>query len=243
MVMKFLSRWASRHVPLAITLLILVEVANGINGLLMGATLLGGWSASALWLVTGLVLIGIGSVRVRYAKQSGFWPKRWCLLGAFVGNVLLFGCVGGLLENSVQSAQPASGVWGNRRVNVVGDTLRPASDSIQTTDNQPMVVRKTRAHPRNERRLLYVFLAILGVGLAYFAVGLSCSLSCSGYGFAAALVFLFGFLGSVLGSAYFLKRAIAKQLKRSADMRRRDLQRFGLAWLILIGIFLTLILL
>ncbi len=240
--MKSLSRWASRHPPLAIALLILCEVANGLNGLVLGSALLGNGSVGGLMVGISLVLGGAVYVRIRYDGRAGYWVSRRYLFAAFVSNYLLFGLVGGLMESRGQPLDMYTGARASRRLVVVAaDTVAPAVDSVRVAG--PAAVGKQVPSPsQTGRRLLYVFLGLLGLVLAQFSVGLACSLSCSGYGFGAALVFLFGFLGFLVSGIYFVKRALTKRLERTPQERQRDGRGFGLAWLILAGIFAALFL-
>lgn len=244
--MKNLSRWASRHVPLAITLIFLGEIANAFNGLILGAAWLD--TIPVYRLHAGLVVLICLAIGIRLTARRGagnYQFERWCLFGAFLSNFLLFGLLGGLMAPRTQPFMGSNGAWGSQRKEIWTDTLtqtnpgRPVRSTISATSAASKEV--TPSGKQMGKRIGYVLLFALGCFLAYFMTGLACAIACSGYGFLAAIVFLLG-LGFLAGGIYFLTRALEKQIKKRSDMtaaeRRRTGRRFWLSWLILIGVTL-----
>jgi hypothetical protein len=246
--MKNLSRWASRHVPLAITFIILGEVANAFSGLILGAT----------WLdtvpVTGLntalaILIGLAAgIRLTAHWGAGNYRlERWCLFGAFMSNFLLFGLLGGLMAPRTQPLEVSVGAWGSQRKEIRPDTLTQADTrhSVRSSITTTAVSSKevTPSGKQTGWRIGYVLLFALSLFLTYFMTGLACAIACSGSSFLAFIVFLLG-LGFLAGGIYFLGRALEKRVKKRSDMtpdeRRRTGRRFWMSWLVLIGITVLL---
>ena len=242
--MKNLSRWASRHVPLAITLIVLCEVANAFSGLILGAAWLD--TVPVAGLHTGLaVLISLAAgIRLTAHRGAGNYRiERWCLFGAFLSNFLLFGLLGGLMAPRTQPLDVSVGAWGSQRKEIRTDTLTQAN--TQRPDRSSLLAKAVASRditPSGQQtgwRIGYVLLFVLSFFLTYLMTGLACSIACSGYGFLALIVFLLG-LGFLAGGIYFLGRALEKRVKKRSDMtpdeRRRTGRRFWLSWLILIGI-------
>lgn len=239
--MKKLSRWASRHAPLAITLIILGEVVNGYSGVMLGATLLNEVSLYILHAGIAILVSLAAGVRLLSRTNTGrFSVGRWCLFGAFLGNFLLFGLLGGLMAPRSQPHNVAVGAWGSRRVEVRADTLarpntlRPVKQSVTATN-----AARSSADGQAGKRIGYGLLFGLSFILTYLMTALACNIACSGYGFLAVVVFLLG-LGFLAGGIYFLGRALDKQVTKRSDMtpdqRRRTGRRFWLSWVILIGL-------
>lgn len=245
--MKNLSRWASRHARLAIFLVIVLELANGINGVLLGATLLDRLPAVWLYiLMTGLI---VGVIYLHYfvnhqTIDRGYWFTRRCLFVAFLGNFLLFTLLGGLWGQPVQTSHPMASVLGERSRVVVRHTST-FSDSTRRESRSVTSASIPSDEKPGNRRGLYFLLGILGIAVTYVTAAIACSILCSGYGFFALLAFYAG-LGGLAGSVYFFSRAVSKTPKRRRDMtqpeRRRDIWKFWLTWLILIGITSVLVL-
>ncbi|QDK80963.1 hypothetical protein EXU85_21025 [Spirosoma sp. KCTC 42546] len=243
--MKTLSYWASRHVSLAIFLIILGELANGVNGVLLGATLVGEFPLIYLY-VCMLVLIGLAIYVQLSARQlpsaTHYWLGRRWLFVAFLSNFLLFGLLGGIWNQRVQTQQSTASVFGGRRIVVAGDSLSPV-DSVRRS-TQPEIKATPSDTPKSPRGL-YIVLGILGIAVAYVVTGLACNIACAGNGFLALLAFYLG-LGGLAGSFYYVSKAVQKTPKRRRDMtvdeRKRDSRRFWLPWVILIGIASVLLL-
>lgn len=244
--MKTLSYWASRHVYPAIFLIILGEVANGVNGVLLGATLFGETPLIYLY-VCMLILIGLAihlqlSQRQTPSAPAYYWIGRRWLFVAFLSNFLLFGILGGIWNQRVQTHQSTASVFGGRRIVVAGDSLSPV-DSVRKS-TQPEI-RATPSDTPKSPRGLYIVLGILGIAVAYVVTGLACNIACAGNGFLALLAFYLG-LGGLAGSFYYISKAVQKTPKRRQDMtadeRKRDSRRFWLPWVILIGIASVLLL-
>lgn len=244
--MKNISRWASRHAPAAIALIILCELINGFNGFVLGAVWLNTLPVAALH--AGVAVLVCFAVSVRLLARSGggdFSRRRWWLFGAFLGNFLLFGLLGGLTAPRPQLHDVPTSAWGNQRIESRFDMLvRPGSS--QPVNGSAVVVREeSRSDRQGGKRAGFVLLFLLSFPLMFFATGLACSIACSGYGFLAVIVFLLG-LGFLAGGIYFLGRATDKQMKRLRDMapdeRQRTGRRFWLSWVILSGLFAVLLL-
>lgn len=238
-----LSRWASRHVPFAIGLIVLIEVINAVNGLTLGATLLADVNAAGLHGATAL-LVGL-AVGVRWwyrVGPGGYAFRRWCLFGAFLSNFLLCGLFGGLLGGSLVPRSPApgapTGAWGYRRVEIRSDTL-VRTDVVRPAESSTAVRKSVRANAHTGKKVLFVALFVLSLFLTYFTLALACNIACSGYGFLAIVVFLLG-LGFPAGGIYFLGRATDNPFKTRQEMtsaeRRRTGRRFWLSWALLAGL-------
>lgn len=243
--MKNISQWASQHAPFAIALIILCEVINGVNGVVLGAAWFNTLPVAALHLGVALLIGVVMGIRIM-ARSGGdnFRIRRWYLLGAFFSNFLLFGLLGGLMAPRSGPHDVPTGAWGSRRIEKRASTLIRA-DSLPAT--KPAVISREgrRSDETKDGRLGYVLLFLLSLPLMYVSTGLACSLSCSGYGFFAAIVLVLG-LGFLAGGIYFLGRASKKQPAKLRDMtpaeRRRTGRRFWLSWGILTGIFALLLL-
>ncbi|GAB3642544.1 hypothetical protein [Spirosoma arcticum] len=242
--MKNLSQWASRHAPLAIALITLCEVINGFNGFVLGAT----WfdTLPVAGLHAGVAVTICLAVGVRLLAHSGgpdFHFRRWCLFGAFLGNFLLFGLLGGLTAPRFQSHDVPVGVWGSRRIESRVDIVRP--DTLRPVEGAAAVRKGGRSDNQRGRSTGFALLFVLSLPLMLFTTGLACGILCSGYGFFAAIVFILG-LGFLAGGIYFLGRASEREVKRLRDMepaeRRRAGRRFWLAWGLLTGLFTLLLL-
>lgn len=242
--MKNLSQWASRHAPLAIALIIGCEVVNGFNGFMLGATLLDTLPVAGLHAgVAVLVSLAMGVRLLARTGVGGFNFRRGCLFGAFLGNFLLFGLLGGLTAPRLQPHDVPTGAWGSRRIESRADTLvRP--DSLRPADRSA-VVRGDRSDKQRGRSTGFALLFVLSLLLMFFTTSLACGILCAGYGFFAAIVFLLG-LGFLAGGIYFLGRASEREVKSLRDMtpaeRRRAGRRFWLSWGILTGLFTLLLL-
>lgn len=243
--MKNLSQWASRHAPLAIALIIGCEVVNGFNGFILGAALLDMLPVAGLH--AGVAVLVSLAVGVRLLARTGggdFNFRRACLFGAFLGNFLLFGLLGGLTAPRPQSHDVPTSAWGSRRIESRTDTLvRP--DSLRPVKASAVVQERRKSDKQGGKRVGFVLLFVLSLFLMYFTTGLACGILCAGYGFFAAIVFLLG-LGFLAGGIYFLGRVAEKPVKRLRDMtpaeRRRTGRRFWLSWGLLTGIFTLLLL-
>ena len=232
---------------MAITLIILGEVVNGFGGFILGATLLDHMPTA--WLHVGMAaLIGL-AVGIRMLDRTvvgNFNYRRWCLFGAFFGNFLLFGLLGGLTAPRTQPRDVATGAWGSRRIESRADTLvRP--DTLRRGAGSTVNMAAAEGAPGKQtgKKVLFFFLFLLGIYMTVVMAGLACSIACAGHGFLALIVFMLG-LGFPAGGIYFLGRAADRPFKNLRDMnpdeRRRAGRRFWRSWGLLIGLF-TLILL
>lgn len=240
--MKVLSRWASRHVPLAICLIIGCEVANAFTGILLGANFFTDWPLSHL-ICLAFGLVG-GAIWVRMEPASAtnlsFSASRAWLVGAFLGNFLLFGVLGGLLNESVRNPTPNTSAMGLRRVVSSSDTLvRPETNRSNQADYYSE--RSLRQRSPAGIRFGYIFLFLIGLTLSVLAAFVACNLACSGYGVAAALVLIAG-IGVQGGGIFFLSRALDKVLKPWREMEYGDRRRITRrSLLMLLGFWLILI--
>lgn len=232
---RFLSRWASRHVRLAIALIILFEVVNGFSAVLLGATLLGDVPTGGLYVGTALLMLfATGIRRLYYTGPDNEDFRRGCLFGAFLGNFLLFGLIGGLLVPRPQQRAESTGAWGYRRVEVRSDTIiRP--DTIRPAEPPVVVTKADRIKDRNIRAG-FVGLFFLCILMVLLTATLACSAACSGYGFLAAVVSVLG-LGFLAGGIYFVGRAAAEPVRGWGEPtgaeRRRNARHFWLTWAVL----------
>ncbi|WP_080057570.1 hypothetical protein [Spirosoma aerolatum] len=237
--MKTLSLWASRHTPLAIGLIMFGELTNGVNAILLGASLFN--DLPPLWLYISLLLIIslILSIHIQTTHSEdgySYWSVRRWAFTAFVGSFLLFSLLGGLWAHRVKYSDATSIVLGSRQITVVNDSLaRP--DSVRQPAHSVAKARLTRADNTNPPRIMYILLGIAGIAVAYVLAGLACNVLCAGYGFGALLTFYLG-LGGLAGSFYYFSKAFQRSPKRRQDMtadeRKRDSRRFWLSWLTLI---------
>ena len=233
--MRTLSRWANRHVRLAIALIVFAEVVNGFNGVMLGATLLADVPTATLYVGTALVMIFATDVRrLHYTGPDTADFRRWCLVGAFLGNFLLFGLVGGLLVPRPQKKAASTGAWGYRRVEVRSDTLvRP--DTLRPA-GPPAAVASADRRSVGKIKAGFVAMFVLSLVLVLVTGLLACNASCSGYGFMAGVVSVLG-LGFLAGGLYFLGRAGDKPIRDWGEPtpaeRRRNARRFWLGWAVL----------
>ncbi|MBO0933016.1 hypothetical protein [Fibrella aquatilis] len=246
--MRFISRWANRHRHLAILLLIGCEVANAVNGLLLGANILANSPGGLLLLLT-LVLLGFG-IWVRWWAENNpprsYAASRWQLAGAFGSTYLLFVLLGGQWGQSVSHPTGGQGQAGLRSVAfgsservVAGDTLiRPGAPTAGLSATGVVQADPAPASQAGTR-FGYVMLLLLGLVLLFFSFGLACGLACSRQGFLALLA-LMGGLGAGAGGIFFAARSKDRPIKRWRDMpssdRKRVMRRFWRGILILFGI-------
>lgn len=236
--MKVLSRWAKRHAHLAIVFLIGCEVLNAFNGLLLGMNLLENWSFAGLLLLAILLGGGAVLVRLQYRTNQPYTTARRWIFGAFLGNFLLFGVLGGLWAERIQSPTANQVAWGSRRAVMRSDSV-VKTDNLRPFTQANLVNQRVKADGQTGKRIGYVLLFLLSLVLAYVGAVLACNLVCSGYGVIALLTFLLG-LGALAGGIFFLTRAFDGEIVPLREMdkpqRRRTLRRFWIAWLALIGV-------
>lgn len=237
---KNISRWASRHPRTAILLLVLCEVANALNGLLLGINLLADWPEGSLLLFILGLLAGAFFLQTRSGRVASmqYWVGRRWLFGAFMTNFLLFILLGGLWASGVQAPTASRTAWGNHRITIQSDTLirpknvrpsNPAYYEERTPINEQPVRNQTG------KRIGFVLLFLLGVVVSVYSVALACTLACAGNGTLAFIVLLSG-TGIFLGSFFLLSRAFDRVIKPWKLMNRRERKRVYLRALLL---FLT----
>ena len=244
--MRTIATWASRHAPLAISLIILSEIINGLNGLTLGAAWLD--TVSIITLHAGIAVtmsLAVGVRLLAATRPANFGFRRWCLFGALLTNLLLFSLLGGLIAPRSQSTNtPLSALGVSYRVESRADTLAP-SDTLRPVVQNKAIENTRPPDNQSGKRAGFVVLFFLSFFLLYLTTGLACNIACAGYGFLAVVVLLLG-LGFLAGGIYFLGRAMDKQLKRRADMtpaeKRRTGRRFWVAWGFLAGVFTLLLL-
>ncbi len=234
--MKNLSRWASRHALLAILIIISGEVLNAFNGLLLGLNLLEGWSLGSLSLLCLALLGGVIFVRNRYSPDQTFAVRRQLIFGAFVGNYLLLGVLGGIWAESVQTPDTNRAAFGYRQELSQSDSLiKPKTRrSNNQADYYASRTEREQAGDQTGKRILYVLSFLAGIFLSGLAAGLACRLACANYGVGAFLVFLVG-SGIFVGAFLLLSRAFGKVIKPWREMDRRER---GRTWLRALYLFL-----
>lgn len=227
--MKNLSRWASRHAFLAILIIISCEVLNAFNGLLLGLNLLEGWSMGSLLLLFLALLGGVILVRNRFNGSQTYASNRLLIFGAFLGNFFLFGTLGGLWAESVQTPDSNRAAFGYRQEVSQSDTLiKPKNRrSSNLTDYYADRTEREQTGNQTGKRILYVLSFLAGIFLAGLAAGVACNLACAGYGVGAFLVLLLG-TGIFLAAFLLLSRAFGKVIKPWREMTRRER---GRTWL------------
>jgi hypothetical protein len=238
--MKHLSHWARRHARIAIPLIVAFEIINAFNGILLGVNLLQGWAAISLLLLGLGLLIGGLWIRSQSANNPGqayAVGRRW-LFGAFLGNVLLFGVLGGLWAEQAQVPTPDRAAWGLRRAIIRSDTTVTATHG-QSAWERSRTGQKAKPQEQTGKRIGFVLLFVLGLALTYVTVGLACGLACAGYGFFAVITLILS-LGFSAGGIFFLNRSFQQVIKPMREMdrseRRRTLRPFWIAWAALISI-------
>ncbi len=237
--MKTISRWASSHVRTAILIIVICEVLNAFSGLLLGMNLLEGWPMGGLLLLAVVLGGGAVLVRLQYRSDQPYVAARRWLFGAFLSNFLLFGLLGGLWAESVQSPTPNRAVWGSRRMVMRSDTIiKPAT---KTSINQAdyYASRTERSRTPTGSRILFISLFVLGIVLSGLVAALACNLACTGYGVGAVVMFVAG-VGVFAGGFFFLSRALEKVIKPWREMSRSERRRIWLRALPLLLGFLAL---
>lgn len=239
--MRTLSRWAHRYAGFAISLLIFCEVGNGWMGVLLGANLPISWPGGGLAGATLVLLAGAIGLRFWLAPRTAgdYVAHRRTLLAAFLTNFLLFVALGAGWEQSVVQPSGQGSVLGSRqRIIRTDTTARPTPETIRPATTPASAATVSASDKQTGKRIGYVLLFVLGIGLAYVSAGLACNILCSGYGFLAALTLALG-LGFLAGGIFFLGRATENPLKPMRELtqpeRRRSVRRFWLSWIILIG--------
>lgn len=237
--MKTLSRWAHRHVALAILLLIGCEVTNGFVGILLGANALPDHSLSALPILLA-VGVGVGVwIRIGQPSPQPYRQQRLRLFGAFTSTFLLWVLMGGLWGQRVQQPSGEWAAWGSRKIeHSRTDTVGVSATAAPNTTYRQTQTEKKHLKPQQAgqggKRWKFIVLTLLGFGLAYVAAGVACNLACSGYGFLSVLTVIAG-LGALAGGIFFLTRAFEKPIvpmpERSETDQRRLRRRFWLLWI------------
>ncbi len=240
--MEHLSRWARQHKYLAIVLLVGCEVANACNGLLLGANALVAWPGRAL-LLSMMALLGVGVwVRWRgsYQPPQTYAASRWQLMAAFGSTYLLFVLLGAQWGQSVTHPVGYRAAYGSQQVVMRSDTLIQPGKSTTSVSGSAAPVNATPDGDRQEgRRMGYILLFLVGIGLMVLSVGLACNIACAGSGFLALVVLLLG-LGAGAGGIFFARWSADKPIRRWRDIpepeRPKMTRRFWRAWLYLIAI-------
>jgi len=222
--MKNLSSWASRHAFLAILIIISCEVLNAFNGLLLGLNLLEGWSLGSLSLLFLVLASGAIFVRSRFGAGQPYVANRRLIFGAFLGNYLLFGALGGIWAESIQTPDTNRAAFGYRQEVSQSDTLIKPKNRRSNNQAEYYASRTEREQTGNQtgKRILYILLFLAGSFLAGLAAVLACNLACSGYGVGAVLLVLLAGSGIFVGAFLLLSRAFEKVIKPWREMTRRE---------------------
>ena len=243
--MDAMARWAASHYRIASVLIVFLELANSLFGLTLGAGL---WttevlpitaSAMPLHSLTILLIGAVVYIRLVHITHEDEPPvarkriKRWCMVGLFYLNFLLYGLLGGLWAQRTTVFHPSGGVGSYHRVEGARDTIAPGG--YQRVERTPVPVSARKNPSLTLTRIGYGLLFLLSLGIAYVAAALSCSLICSGQGFLAAFVILLG-TGALGAGIYFLGRAFTPDLKlyreMTTDERKREGRRLRRSWLV-----------
>lgn len=227
--MKYISRWASRHIGWAVLLIIICEIANAVNGLLLGMNLFEGWPMSVLWALMAGMLTGAGFIQNKPVAQMPYLVGRWWLFCAFLVNFLLFFVLGGLCAG--QAAITSQPVWGSSRTVIRSDTLAPIDRPRSVGTGDYYVERGAKTDGQVGTRIAFVLLFIASIFVAAFASVLACQLLCAGNGL-GVVVFILGMIAPVWGF-FFLSLAFERIIKPLKQMSRRDKGRVSLRALLL----------
>jgi len=238
--MKYLSRWASQHVRLAVLLIISCEIANAVNGLLLGMNLLTTWPVGVLALLMIVLLAGFvyGQRRPVRVSDVPYWTGRRWLFGAFLGNFLLFLTLGGMWASPGQTTVGSQPVWGSSRTEMRADTLAPINNAPSVSNEAYYVEQTAKPNRQVGNRVVFVLLFFAGIFLTGLLAALACQLACAGYAGYAVIVFLLGV--AALGFGFqFLSRAFEKVIRPWRQMSRFERRRVNLrALLMMLGLLL-----
>lgn len=225
-----ISLWASKNLLRSRILLILTEVFRLGIGIWLGST----WmklDTIDIW-VTLLVLV----IPLLQNIFSDVQSRKFMLRG----NALLFTCsfaLSFLLGSQFKSKEVFKQVHATE-VKTNLDSVRVASlESLKTVEK---TTGQEDKREDKQVRWFSAFLFLLAMILTYLGVVLACSLSCSGYGLAAALVFLLS-TGVFSSGLYFLIKLFSKGKLRyprnnTKEHKRKERKRFFKIWGVLVGL-------
>ncbi|WP_298350482.1 hypothetical protein [Runella sp.] len=245
---QFLSAWAARHPRQAIPLIVLVEIANILIGIMVGSALLTGFSSLALTgLITGMILLR--RTLSRYAQvcvedmisHARFQFQKRVFFGLFIINLMTSTLAGSIVGHVIEYPEATTNLYG--RMTTVYESSSNGK-KISLREKMPQKYLKRNAENSANKawmRLGYVGLFLLGIVLAYFGTVLGCSLICSEMAFLGIMVLLLS-TGVLAGGFYFLGRGIDKNMKpfqeMTRDERKRESRRY---WRTLLMTFIVLL--
>lgn len=228
---QFLSAWAARHPRQALPLIVLVEIANIVIGIIIGSTLLTDFSPLALTGLTGgMVLLRwtlnryaqvcvedmISNARFRFQKRAFF--------GLFIINLITATLAGGIAGHSIEYPEATTNLYGGMTT-VYESSSNDKKISLREKMQQKYLKRNAENSPnRAWIRVGYIGLFLLGLVLAYFGAALGCALICSEMGFLGIMVLLLS-TGVLAGGFYFLGRSLDKNMKPFKEMTRDERKR------------------
>lgn len=254
--MKNISLWASKNVLMARLLIVMIEIAKGLSAGLIGYYFIPKLSERTLNLSVLLLVLLVSFLQMNHEFIERLNKRIYHKIRHQV-TFVIFLCTFGLtllLGNYYKSVgENIVGQWVHAGVSVRTDStsqyeekvweksikarVGALSENKSSQDEQPS---------HNGRRVVYVLLFLLSLGLTYVATILSCSIACSGYGFLAVLSLLLT-VGIFSGGIYFLMKAFRKRIKISKEMsreeKRKERKRFFITWGIVVSIISLLVIL
>jgi hypothetical protein len=239
---QFLSAWAARHPRQAIPLIVIVEVANVIIGIMVGSALLTDFSPLALTgLLTGMVLLRRTLSRfaqvslVDLSSNFRFQFQKRAFLGLFFINLMTSTLAGGIAGHVIEYPEATTNLYGGMTT-VYESSSNDKKISLRDKIQQKYL-KSTAENSANKAgiRVGYIGLFLLGIVLAYFGAVLGCALICSEMAFLGISVLLLS-TGVLAGGFYFLGRGVDKNMKpykeMTRDERKRESRRY---WRTLLG--------
>lgn len=239
---QFLPAWAARHPRQAIPLIVIVEIANILIGIMVGSALLTHFSPLALTgLIAGMILLRrtlsryaqvcveemISHVRFRFQKRTFFY--------LFIINLMTSTLAGGIVGHVIEYPEATTNLYGGMTT-----VYESSSNDKKITLREKMrrkYLKRTAENSTNKAwmRVGYIGLFLLGIAFAYFGAILGCALICSEMAFLGIMVLLLS-TGILAGGFYFLGRGIDKNMKpykeMTRDERKRESRRY---WWTLLG--------
>jgi hypothetical protein len=228
---QFLSAWATRYPRQAIPLIIFVELANILIGIMVGSALLTDFSPFALTaLIGGMVLLR--RILSRFAQVSiidlssnaRFRFQKRAFFGLFIINLMTSTFAGGIGGHVIEYPEATTNLYGGMTT-----VYESSSNRNKITLREKMrqkYLKRTAENSTNKawRRVGYIGLFLLGIVLAYFGAALGCALICSEMGFLGIMVLLLS-TGILAGGFYFLGRGLDKNMKPYKEMTRDERKR------------------
>lgn len=233
------SAWATRHPRQAIPMIVLLEFANATIGIMVGSALLKNFSALVLMgLILGVVAINIilkqyAHIRlVDLVSQARFGFQKQVFFCLFCLNLCTYTVAGGIMGRVVAYPEASSNLYGS--LTTTSTLSESSSDDKKISFREKMRQKAFKRAGAEKgdvgRRIGYIVLFLLGVGLAFLGAMLACNLACLGVGFGAVLVLLLS-TGVLAGGFYFLGRGVDKNMKPYKEMTRDERKREGRRYL------------